>query len=126
MVASRGRLLAGRRMSHPTNRLIKGNPTAGIPTLRLTLWSCVRIIFVILKLKHPYMRLDSGQIEILDEEMAVILRKKQPWERIAIGFNLWVDAKKMLLSHLSSIHPDWTEEQVRTEVVRRMSHHGAV
>ena len=34
------------------------------------------------------MRLDSGQIEVVDDAMAEVLRRKEPWERIAIGFNL--------------------------------------
>ena len=68
------------------------------------------------------MRLDSGQIEMLDESMAEILRRKEPWERIAIGFGLWTGAREMLNSLLTSKHPDWTGEQIRREVCRRMSH----
>lgn len=71
------------------------------------------------------MRLDRGQIEVMDDAMVEVLRRKEPWERIAIGFNLWIGASKMLTAHLSASHPDWSEEQVRREVARRMSH-GAV
>ena len=71
------------------------------------------------------MRLDAGQIEVVDEDMAEVLRQKQPWERIEIGFNLWIDARKMLTSHLAATHPDWTEEQIRRDVARRMSHGAA-
>ena len=71
------------------------------------------------------MRLDKGQIEVLDDTMAKVLRQKEPWERIAIGFNLWIGAWNMLTAYLQSIHLDWSEEQVRREVARRMSH-GAV
>jgi hypothetical protein len=74
-----------------------------------------------LELPEGGMRLDDGQIEVVDEAMAEVLRQKQPWERIEIGFNLWIGACKMLTSHLSAIHPDWTEEQVRREVARRLS-----
>ena len=73
----------------------------------------------------PPMRLDTGQIEVLDEAMADVLRRKEPWERIAIGFNLWQGAWDMLTHYLGACHPDWTEERIRQEVVRRMSH-GAV
>ena len=73
----------------------------------------------------PPMHLDAGQIEVLDEAMADVLRRKEPWERIAIGFNLWRGAWDMLTHYLSACHPDWTEERIRKEVVRRMSH-GAV
>lgn len=68
------------------------------------------------------MRLDEGQIEVVDEAMVEILRQKEPWERIAIGFSLWIGARNMLTSHLASIHPDWTEEQILREVARRMSY----
>lgn len=68
------------------------------------------------------MRLDSGQIEVVEEPMAEILRRKEPWERIEIGFGLWTGAREMLTSHLASTRPDWTEEQIRREVVRRMSY----
>ena len=71
------------------------------------------------------MRLDAGQIEVVDDAMAEVLRQKEPWERIAIGFDLWIGAWNMLASHLASTHPDWNEEQIRREVTRRMSH-GAV
>ena len=73
----------------------------------------------------PERRLDSGQIEVVDDAMAKVLQKKEPWERIAIGFNLWIGAWKMLTTHLASTHPDWNQERIRREVVRRMSH-GAV
>lgn len=35
------------------------------------------------------MRLAPGQIEVLDDAMAEVLRHKEPWERLAIGFALW-------------------------------------
>lgn len=71
------------------------------------------------------MRLDKGQIEVVDEAMAEVLRRKSPAERIAIGFEMWSSAIKMLTAHLKSSHPDWSVEEVQREVARRMSH-GAV
>lgn len=71
------------------------------------------------------MRLDNGQIEALDDNMAQILRKKTSAERIKIGFNLWLFARTMLISHLRSLHPDWSVETVEKEVAKRLSH-GAV
>lgn len=67
------------------------------------------------------MRLDPGQIEVLDDAMAEVLKRKTPWERIAIGFELWRGAADMLSSHLSASHPDWSDEKVRAEVAHRMS-----
>ena len=67
------------------------------------------------------MRLDRGQIEVLDEKVAEVLRLKTPAERIKIGFDMWVSARKMLISHLKSSHPDWKTEEVHREVARRLS-----
>ena len=71
------------------------------------------------------MRLDDGQIEVVDAVMAEVLRQKTPAQRIGIGFAMWDSAKRMLTAHLSSEHPDWTAQRIRREVVRRLSHGAA-
>jgi hypothetical protein len=71
------------------------------------------------------MRLDRGQIEVMDDLMAGVIREKTPAERLRIGFGLWVSAQQMLLSHLATQHPDWDAARVSREVARRLSH-GAV
>jgi hypothetical protein len=68
------------------------------------------------------MRLDSGQIEVVDEVMAEVLRKKQPAERIRIGFSIWSSAHGMLLTHIRNLHPDWHMKEVQREVARRLLH----
>ena len=68
------------------------------------------------------MRLDDGQIEVLDQAMAEVLRQKTPAQRLQIGFRLWDSAKRMLTAHLSAEHPDWTQEDVNAEVVRRLAY----
>jgi len=67
------------------------------------------------------MRLDRGQIEVLDDAVAELLRQKTPAERIQIGFTLWQSAHSMLMTHLKKTHADWSEERVKQEVVRRFS-----
>jgi len=71
------------------------------------------------------MRLDAGQIEVLDEAMAEVLRSKSGAERLRIAFGMYSSARRMLLSHLRSEHPDWDEARVTAEAARRMSH-GAI
>jgi Rv0078B-related antitoxin len=66
--------------------------------------------------------LESRQIEVVDDVMAEILRKKTPAERIQIGFKMWTSARKMLTAHLKSIHPEWDDKQISQEVARRLSH----
>ena len=67
-------------------------------------------------------RLDPGQIEVVDDAMAEILRQKTPSERIQIGFKMWTSARKMLSAHLKSTHPEWEDEHISKEVARRLSH----
>ncbi len=71
------------------------------------------------------LRLDQGQIEVVDDVMAEVLRNKTPAERIRIGFNIWTSARNMLLAHLNKTHPEWNEEKLHREVAGRLSH-GAV
>ena len=71
------------------------------------------------------MRLDDGQIEVLDDVMAEIFKKKTPAERLQIAFGMWRSARKQLLCHLRSLHPEWSEEQIEKAVAKRLSH-GAI
>ncbi len=71
------------------------------------------------------MRLDAGQIEVMDDQMAEILRRKTGAERLAIASGMFASARRMLLSHLRATHPEWSDEQVLREASRRLSH-GAI
>lgn len=71
------------------------------------------------------MRLDYGQIEVVDDKMVEVLRCKTPAERIAVGFRMWISVRNMLLCHLRHTHPEWSEMDLQQEVARRLSH-GAV
>jgi hypothetical protein len=71
------------------------------------------------------LRLDDGQVEVLDDIMANILKQKSPAERIKMGFGLWIAARNMLISHLGKTHPEWDSERIKKEAARRLSH-GAV
>ncbi|MEW6606930.1 MAG: hypothetical protein AB1414_05680 [bacterium] len=68
------------------------------------------------------MKLEKRNLEVLDELMVEVLRKKTPQERLIIAFNLWDSAKKQLTNYLSSLHPDWDKGKVQQEVVRRLSY----
>jgi len=62
------------------------------------------------------------RIEVLDEEMAAVLRTKSGAERLAIASRMFSSARGMLLSHLSAVHPDWDARQIEQEAARRLSH----
>ena len=68
------------------------------------------------------LRLDRGQIEVVDDVVAEILRQKTPAERIKIGFGMWTSTHAMLVVHLKKTHPEWSPEAIEKEVARRLSH----
>ncbi len=61
------------------------------------------------------LRLDRGQIEVVDDIVAEILRRKTPTERIRIACDLWVSVHRMLTTHLTKTHPDWDSKRVERE-----------
>lgn len=73
-----------------------------------------------MEIKASKRRLDPGQIEVVDEAVAAILRQKTPAERIAIASDAHRTARAMLAAQIRSQHADWTDEQVREEVVRSL------
>ncbi len=68
------------------------------------------------------MKIDKRNIEILDELMVNVLKKKTPSERLAIGFGLYRSAKKQLICYLRSLHTNWDDKKIQDEVIRRISH----
>jgi hypothetical protein len=68
------------------------------------------------------MRLDPGQIEVVDDIVAEILRRKTPAERIQIACDLWASVHRMLTTHLRKTHPEWNSRKIEQEVARRLSH----
>lgn len=67
------------------------------------------------------MRIDPGRIEVMDDEMARILRHKSGAERLRIASGLFASARRMLASHLAAEHPDWDPATVQAEVARRLA-----
>jgi hypothetical protein len=66
-------------------------------------------------------RLDPGQIEIVDEAVAAVLRRKTPAERIALAASAHRTARELLAARIRSQHAGWTDEQVHHEVARRLT-----
>lgn len=57
--------------------------------------------------------------------MAEVLRQKTGAERLAIAHRLWRFAYQLVSQSVRNQNLDWTDEEVRVEVARRMSH-GAI
>ncbi|MCP5102511.1 MAG: hypothetical protein GY950_03990 [bacterium] len=68
-------------------------------------------------------RLDNRQIECLDDAMVEIYRKKTPVERIKIASDMWDSAWLQLDAVLRSLHPDWDNDSINKEIIRRLAHH---
>jgi len=67
----------------------------------------------------------TDRIEILDDVMLDVLKKKTPYERLQIAFGLWRSARYLLHVHLLAQHPEWEEDKLNREIAKRMSHGAA-
>ena len=65
-------------------------------------------------------RLDPGQIEVVDDAVAEVLRRMTPARRVQAALEANVFVRLAIAGHLATVHPDWTEAQVQAEVARRM------
>ncbi len=66
-------------------------------------------------------RLDDGQIEVVDDAVAEILRNKTPGERIAIVGDIWKTARVIVEGGARSRHPDWNDAQIDAEARIRLT-----
>jgi hypothetical protein len=64
-------------------------------------------------------------IEVMDDRVAEILRRKSSAERIAIADGMWRFAREMIYAIVTREHPDWSNDEIQRQVARRMSH-GAI
>ena len=68
------------------------------------------------------MDLRSTRIEVIDDQMAEVLRAKTGAERLRIAAGMFASARRMLISYLHAEHPDWDGRRVRREAATRLSH----
>ncbi len=61
-------------------------------------------------------------IEVIDREMAAIIRSKTGAERLRISNGMYLSARRMILSHLRAEHPEWDELRFRDAAARRLAH----
>ena len=65
-------------------------------------------------------RLDAGQIEVIEDELADVLRRKTPAERVAMISEANETMRLLISAGLRRRHPEWPEERLKAELVRRM------
>jgi hypothetical protein len=68
------------------------------------------------------MAIDPRLIEVVNEQMAAVLRSKSGAERLKIAAGMFAAARRILTSQLASEHPDWDERRLPAEVARRLAH----
>lgn len=66
-------------------------------------------------------RLDDGQIEVVDDAVAEVLRRKTPAERVGMISGMNRLARQFLAAQIRRRYPVWDKEQVAAEVARRMT-----
>jgi hypothetical protein len=65
-------------------------------------------------------RLDDGQIEVVDESMAEVLRHKTPCERVAMALSASHTLRLLLEGRIRTRHPEWDDEHVAREITQRI------
>jgi hypothetical protein len=60
-------------------------------------------------------------VEVIDDQMAEVLRAKTGAEKLAIADRMFRDARRMIDVSVRTLHPHWLEEQVGKEVARRIA-----
>jgi hypothetical protein len=63
---------------------------------------------------------DRFRFEVIDDDMAEVLRRKTPAQRLASAHAMWRYARNRLSTMLRRQHPDWSEAQFKAEMQRRM------
>lgn len=66
------------------------------------------------------MEIDPRRIEVLDPMVAEILRSKTGTERVQMTVESNRSMRRRLEAHIRHLHPDWTDDEVRTEIARRV------
>ena len=59
-------------------------------------------------------------IDVVDDDVAEVLRRKTPGERLQMTAEANDTARAMAAGGIRYRHPGWTEERVQFEVARRM------
>ncbi|MBC7820520.1 MAG: hypothetical protein IAG10_26850 [Planctomycetaceae bacterium] len=67
-------------------------------------------------------RLDDGQFEVVDQAVADIMRQKTPAEKVAMVGAAHRTAKRLMAAGIRRTHPNWSDDKVQDEVIRRLLH----
>ena len=65
-------------------------------------------------------QLQLHRSEVVDDEIADILRQKSPAERIQMNCEANDAARRMMAAGIRYANPNWSEDKIQQEVARRM------
>lgn len=65
-------------------------------------------------------RLDKGQIEVVDDAVAEVLRHKTIAQRVEMALAANRLVRLRIEGHLRTLHSDWPDERIQAEIARRM------
>ena len=68
-----------------------------------------------------FMTREKPSIEVVDDQMAEILRRKTPAEKVAMIAAAHRAARMLAAAGVRFQHPDWSEQQIQAEALRRVS-----
>jgi len=60
--------------------------------------------------------IDPKRIEVVDTDIAAVLRTKTPAQRMELVFQAGALARTLMEAGVKSRHPDWSDEEIRQEV----------
>ena len=66
--------------------------------------------------------LEVGRIEVVDTDVAAVLRGKSGMERLRLAHEAWELARDRLAAFFRSRHPRWSEEETQRKVAERLAH----
>ena len=66
------------------------------------------------------MSIQPLRIEVINDQMAEILRAKTPVEKVAMICAANRTARFLATAGVRHQHPDWTETQIKSEVIKRV------
>ena len=59
-------------------------------------------------------------VEVVDPQVAAILREKTEGERFNIALGLWHFARNTIRRNVAAENPGWTQDEVNREATRRL------
>jgi len=59
-------------------------------------------------------------MEVVDNDMAAVLRRKSACERLQIADRMWIGARSVIRASILSQNPTWTADEVNRAIAKRV------